>query len=53
LSTWLQDFEFGIQLDVWTFAMAIGCSFLIAALTICYQVIGAALINPAISFKAE
>lgn len=53
MSNWLQDFQFKIQLDIWTFAMAIGCSFTIAALTVGYQVIRAAVKNPAISLKTE
>ena len=53
MNNWLQDFQFKIQLDVWTFAIAIGCSLLIAALTVSYQVIRAAVVNPAVSLKTE
>lgn len=53
MRNWLQDFEFKINLDVWTFAMAIGCSLMIAVLTVGYQVIRAAMINPAMSLKSD
>ncbi|WP_057938918.1 ABC transporter permease [Algoriphagus resistens] len=53
MGNWLQDFEFKIQLDIWTFAMAMGSSLLIAALTVGYQVIRAAIVNPAVSLKTE
>ncbi|WP_192346746.1 ABC transporter permease [Algoriphagus sp. Y33] len=53
MSNWLQDFEFKIQLDLWTFGIAIGCSFVIAAVTVGYQVIRAAVVNPAVSLKTE
>ncbi|GAA0881103.1 ABC transporter permease [Algoriphagus jejuensis] len=53
MSRWLQDFEFKIQLDLWTFTMAIGASLVIAAVTVGYQVIRAAVVNPAVSLKTE
>jgi ABC-type antimicrobial peptide transport system permease subunit len=53
MSNWLQDFEFRIQMDIWTFGVAMGCSFLIATLTVGYQVFRAALDNPAVSLKTE
>lgn len=53
MSKWLQDFKFKIELDGWTFAIAIICSLLIAALTVGYQVIRTAVINPAVSLKTE
>ncbi|WP_192349870.1 ABC transporter permease [Algoriphagus sp. Y33] len=53
MNNWLQDFAFKIKLDVWTFAIAVGCSFLIAALSVGYQVVRAAVINPAVSLKTE
>lgn len=53
MNQWLQNFEFKTQLDVWTFATAIGSSLIIAALTIGYQVIRAAVVNPAVSLKTE
>lgn len=53
MDRWLQDFEFKITLDVWTFAIAVGCSIIIAALTVGYQVLRAAVVNPAVSLKTE
>jgi putative ABC transport system permease protein len=53
MNQWLQDFEFKITLDVWTFALAIGSSIIIAALTVGYQVIRVAYINPVLSLKTE
>lgn len=53
MNQWLQDFEFKISLDVWTFALAIGSSIIIAALTVGYQVLKVAYLNPVISLKTE
>lgn len=53
MNGWLQDFEFKITLDAWIFVVAIGCSLMIAALTVGYQVIKVAWINPVISLKTE
>ncbi|SFT48810.1 ABC-type antimicrobial peptide transport system, permease component [Algoriphagus locisalis] len=53
MNQWLQDFEFKITLDAWTFAMAIGSSIIITALTVGYQVFKVAYLNPVISLKTE
>jgi len=53
MRNWLQDFEFKIQLDVWTFGLALTFSFMIAILTVGIQVIKAANINPVRSLKTE
>jgi len=53
MGNWLKDFEYKIQLDIWTFIMAIVSSLVIAALTVGYQVVRAAVVNPAISLKTE
>ncbi|HSF54419.1 MAG TPA: ABC transporter permease [Algoriphagus sp.] len=53
MSGWLQDFEFKITLDVWTFVVAIGSSLVIAALTVGYQVLRVAYVNPVRSLKTE
>ena len=53
MSNWLQEFEFKIQLDIWTFAIAIGSTLLIAVFTVGYQVIRAAVVNPVVSLKIE
>jgi ABC-type antimicrobial peptide transport system permease subunit len=53
MRNWLQDFEFKIQLDVWTFGLALTFSFMIAILTVGIQVIKAANINPVRNLKIE
>lgn len=53
MNQWLQDFEFKITLDAWTFGLAIGSSLIIAALTVGYQVLRVAYINPVVSLKTE
>jgi ABC-type antimicrobial peptide transport system permease subunit len=53
MNGWLQDFEFKITLDAWTFIVAIGCSLMIAALTVGYQVLRVAYVNPVRSLKME
>lgn len=50
---WLQGFAFKIEIDASTFALAIGCSIAIAALTVSYQVIKTALTNPVDSLRSE
>ncbi|OOG77275.1 hypothetical protein B0E43_06020 [Algoriphagus sp. A40] len=53
MSGWLQDFEFKITLDALTFVVAIGSSLVIAALTVGYQVLRVAYVNPVRSLKTE
>ena len=53
MNQWLQDFEFKISLDVWTFALALGSSIIISALTVGYQVLKVSYLNPVISLKTE
>ncbi|WP_084454428.1 ABC transporter permease [Algoriphagus terrigena] len=53
MSGWLQDFEFKITLDAWTFVVAIGSSLVIAVLTVGYQVLRVAYVNPVRSLKTE
>jgi putative ABC transport system permease protein len=53
MNNWLQDFKFHIQLNVWTFAAAIFITFLIAALTVAYKSLQAALMDPVKSLKSE
>jgi len=50
---WLQEFEFKIYLSWWIFALAGGVALLIAMLTISYQAIRAALVNPVNNLKSE
>lgn len=53
MQSWLQDFQFSIQIDVWTFAIAGIGSLFIAAVTVSYQVLRVAFVNPVLSLKAE
>ncbi|MFN8353115.1 MAG: ABC transporter permease [Spirosomataceae bacterium] len=53
MNKWLQDFAFRIEISWWMFVVAGIVSILIALLTVGYQSIKAALINPVKSLKAE
>ncbi|MEO7694695.1 MAG: FtsX-like permease family protein [Chryseolinea sp.] len=53
MQRWLQGFKFQIDISVWVFATAIGCSLLIALLTVSYKVIKAAHSNPVQSLRME
>mgnify|MGYP003658415541 FL=1 len=53
MNQWLQDFEFKIKLDVWTFVLAAGSTLVIAAFTVGYQVLRVAYVNPVLSLKSE
>jgi putative ABC transport system permease protein len=53
MNGWLQDFKFKIEIGAWIFLLAIGITFTIAALTVGYQAMKAALMNPARSLSSE
>jgi ABC-type antimicrobial peptide transport system permease subunit len=53
MKLWLQDFEYQINISLWTFLLAGGLSLLIALLTVSYQVIKAALANPVSALRSE
>ncbi len=53
MNGWLQEFKFKIEMDAWIFLLAIGITFTIAALTVGYQAMKAALMNPARSLTSE
>jgi len=50
---WLQNYKFQIQLGAWTFVPALVCSFVIATLTVSYQVLKASFANPVKSLRTE
>ncbi|WP_266368329.1 ABC transporter permease [Tellurirhabdus rosea] len=50
---WLQDFAFRTDLNGWIFAAAGGLAVLIALLTVSFQAIKAALVNPVKSLRTE
>jgi putative ABC transport system permease protein len=53
MKSWLQDFEYRIPLGPELFLVAVGFTLLIAALTVGYRSIRAALVNPVESLKTE
>jgi putative ABC transport system permease protein len=50
---WLQDFEYRINIPWWVFVVAGVLSILIAFLTVSFQSIKAALVNPVKSLRSE
>ena len=50
---WLQNFAYKVSVDWWIFAFAGLATILIAIITVCYQCIRAALVNPASSLRSE
>ncbi len=53
MNTWLMGFEYRISLDGWIFTFAAAGAVIIALITISFQTIKAALMNPVTSLKAE
>ncbi|MEO5581639.1 MAG: FtsX-like permease family protein, partial [Saprospiraceae bacterium] len=53
MNKWLQDFSFRIDMQWWMFVLAGGSAIVIALLTISYQAIRAALMNPIRSLRTE
>lgn len=53
MKNWLQDFEYRIDLKPELFAAAVGFTLIIAALTVAYRSVKAAMANPVISLKSE
>jgi hypothetical protein len=51
--SWLSSFAYRIDIGWSTFVVAIGASFLIAAVTIAYKTVTAALANPIRSLRTE
>ncbi|OMP77065.1 ABC transporter permease [[Flexibacter] sp. ATCC 35208] len=50
---WLQDYEYRVSIHWWVFALACLLSVTIAILTVSYQAIKAALVNPVTSLRKE
>jgi len=53
MNRWLQDFAYKITIDWWVFAVAGGLATGVALLTVSYQSIRAALMNPVKSLRSE
>ena len=53
MNSWLQDFKFHIDIKAEVFILAIVSTFVVATLTVGYQVVKAALMNPVKSLKSE
>ncbi|MGA0559789.1 ABC transporter permease [Larkinella sp. VNQ87] len=53
MDKWLQEFTYKIDIQWWMFALAGGLAVLLAALTVSFQSIRAALANPVSSLRSE
>ncbi len=53
MNNWLRDYEYKINLSWWMFAVAGSLTICIALITVSYQSIKAALINPVDSLRSE
>ncbi|MDH4196716.1 MAG: ABC transporter permease [Candidatus Aminicenantes bacterium] len=50
---WLQNFAYRIDIGVWPFVLSTGAVLVVAAVTLSYQTVAAALANPADSLRRE
>jgi putative ABC transport system permease protein len=50
---WLKDFAYKVEIQWWTFVLAGLLALITALLTICFQSVKAAMVNPVQSIKAE
>ncbi len=53
MNSWLNNYAYHIIIGPWTFVLAIIASMIIAGITIAYQTIKAALVNPVTSLRSE
>ena len=53
MNQWLQDFAYKIDIEWWVFALAGGLAVGIALLTVSFQSVKAALMNPVKSLRSE
>lgn len=53
MNNWLQDFAYRVDVSWWVFALAGVLAIAVAILTVSYQTIRAALVNPVKSLKSE
>jgi predicted permease len=53
MNNWLKGYQFKIEINMWTFVLAIGCSIVVAAVTVSFKVANAALKNPVTALRSE
>lgn len=53
MNNWLQEYHYRINIQVWVFAVAGGMAFIISFITISFQAIKAAMMNPIKSLRSE
>ncbi len=53
MHNWLQDYKYRINISIWFFVIAVSITFIVAALTVSYQAMKAALMNPVKSLRTE
>jgi putative ABC transport system permease protein len=53
MDNWLKDFAYRIEIEWWVFAIAGGLAIVVALLTVGFQALKAALVNPVTSLKTE
>ena len=53
MNKWLEDFTFRIEIPLWIYALAALAAIIISILTVSYQSIKAAIVNPVKSLKSE
>ena len=53
MNKWLEDYQYRISIGAWIFAVAAGLVILIALVTVSFQSIKAAMMNPVNSLRAE
>lgn len=52
-NAWLRNFTFKIELSIWTFVIAGCATLMLSVLTICFQGLKTALLNPSQSLRSE
>jgi len=53
MNEWLKDFAYRIDINLWLFILSGGIALFIALLTVSYQTIKAAIVNPVESLRNE
>ncbi len=53
MNKWLEDFSYHIEIGIWVFVLAAVLAIVISILTVSYQSIKAAIVNPVKSLRAE